>query len=121
MALVQLKDVTVYAVFSKGFRVVEESKGREGKDYSTRWTVWADASGIRGGDVVSLSGFLSARVNDWTDKDGSARHSVELSVNSPRIQGQDAGGSPQTPQNGGVALSLTRDVWDAQQPPEVPF
>lgn len=36
MALVNLKDVTVFTTFSKGFRVVEESKSRDGKDYSTR-------------------------------------------------------------------------------------
>ena len=87
MAIVQLKDVKVYATFSKGFRVVEESKGRDGKDYSTRWTIWSDTLGVREGDVVSLSGFLSAKVNDWTDKDNVIRHSVELSINSPRLSG----------------------------------
>ena len=91
MAIVQLKDVKVYATFSKGFRVVEASKGRDGKDYSTRWTVWSDTLGVREGDVVSLSGFLSAKVNDWTDKDNVIRHSVELSINSPRRTDKDAG------------------------------
>lgn len=95
MAIVQLKNVKVYATFSKGFRVIEESKGRDGKDYSTRWTVWSDTLGVAEGDVVSLSGFLSAKVNEWS-KDGETRHSVELSLNSPRL----AGNTPETASQG---------------------
>lgn len=85
MAIVNLKDVKVYGVFSKGFRVVEESKGRDGTNYSTRYTVWSDTLGVREGDTVSLSGFLGAKVSEWTDKEQQVRHSVELSVNSPRL------------------------------------
>ena len=112
MALVNLKNVKVYATFSKGFRVVEESTSKNGETYKQRWTVWATAeeSGkIREGDVVSLSGFVSARVNDWTDKDGNEKHSVELSVNSPRIEG----GSP--------AVESAPDVWNQPNSEESPF
>ena len=80
MALVNLKNVKVYATFSKGFRVIEESKGRDGKEYSTRWTVWLDSATVNVDDVISVSGFLSAKVNDWTDKEGQQRHSVELAT-----------------------------------------
>lgn len=83
MAIVNLKDVTVYAVFSKGFRVIEEST-KDGKTYTQRFTVWSEGIGVAEGDVVSLSGFLSAKVSEWT-KDGETRHSVELSLNSPRL------------------------------------
>ena len=112
MALVNLKNVKVYATFSKGFRVVEESTGKNGEMYKQRWTVWADAQAsgkIREGDVVSLSGFLGARVNDWKDKDGNEKHSVELSVNSPRIEG----GSP--------AVESAPDVWSQPDSEAVPF
>ena len=90
MAIVNLKNVKVYATFSKGFRVIEESKGKDGKDYSQRWTVWSDGLGVAEGDIVSLSGFLSAKVNEWTDKDQQVRHSVELSLNSPRLSTDDS-------------------------------
>lgn len=97
MSIVNLKNVKVYATFSKGFRVVEESKGKNGDTYKTRWTVWADAmeSGpIREGDVINVSGFLSAKVNEWTDKEGQVRHSVELSLNSPRINRDETAQQP---------------------------
>ena len=94
MALVNLKDVKVYSTFPNGFRVVEESKGRDGKDYSTRWTIWLEGTNLHDGDVVSLSGFLSAKVNEWNDKDQNIRHSVELALNSPRIRGADTTSAP---------------------------
>jgi hypothetical protein len=115
MAIVQLKDVKVYATFAKGFRVVEESKGRDGKDYSTRWTVWCDTLGVREGDVVSLSGFLSAKVNDWTDKDQVERHAVELALNSPRLANREGASAPDsepwadTTPTGSTSQS---DVWN---------
>lgn len=106
MSIVNLKNVKVYATFSKGFRVVEESTGKDGQTYKQRWTVWADAmeSGkIREGDIVSVSGFLGAKVNDWEDKDHVQRHSVELSINSPRIEA-----ATETP-----AVESAADVWNA--------
>jgi single-stranded DNA-binding protein len=109
MALVNLKDVTVFTTFSKGFRVVEESKSRDGKDYSTRWTVWSDTLGVTEGDIVSVSGFLGAKVNDWTDKDGQTRHSVELSLNSPRLTESKA--APVQSEEPWNASAPAADVW----------
>lgn len=115
MALVNLKNVKVYATFSKGFRVVEEST-RNGETHKTRWTVWADAmeSGpIREGDVVNVSGFLSAKVNEWT-KDGETKHSVELSLNSPRINRDETAQQPPADTWNGPAV-------DAYNNEEMPF
>lgn len=113
MAIVQLKDVKVSNVFSKGFRVVEESSGRDGKTYSTRFTVWSDGLGVREGDVVSLSGFLGAKVSEWTDRDQQVRHSVELSINSPRLS--DAPAQP-------AVASSAGDDWAQPTPDEdLPF
>ena len=85
MALVNLSNVKVYATFSKGFRVAEVSTSKDGREFTQRWTIWSETLGVAEGDIVSLTGFLSAKVNDWKDKDGEQRHSVELSLNSPRL------------------------------------
>jgi hypothetical protein len=62
--------------------------------YGDRYTVWfKEYSGLSEGDTVSVSGFLSAKVNTW-EKDGVERHTVELSVNSPRVEGFPAKGAP---------------------------
>ena len=91
MAIVQLKDVTVSRVNSKGFGVkVLESSESNGKTYKTYYSVWfKEPHGLSEGSVVSLSGFLGAKISDpWTDRDGNERTSVELSVNSPRLAGE---------------------------------
>lgn len=95
MAIVSLKGVEVARVNSRGHgvQVVEkwESKGKTGQ---TRFTVWFDAEhGLAVGDLIDVSGLLGAKIGEpWTDRDGNARTSVELSVNSPRL-----GGSPAAP------------------------
>lgn len=98
MAIVNLSKVKVVGLFSRGFRVVEESTGKDGKTYTQRFTVWSDGIGVAEGDVISLSGFLSAKVSEWTDKDQQVRHSVELSLNSPRLSTGDDSSAPE-PQN----------------------
>jgi hypothetical protein len=85
MSIVHLKDVTVTGIFSKGFRVTETSKSKDGREFTQRWTVWSDDLRMSEGEIVSLSGVMSAKVNDWTDKEGQLRHSVELAINYPRM------------------------------------
>ena len=116
MAIVQLKDVTVYATFSKGFRVTETSKSKDGREFTQRWTIWSDDLRMSEGDVVSLSGFMSAKVNDWTDKEGQLRHSVELSLNFPRMA-TDAEQRPAAEQ--WAASTPAAEPWNADA--SVPF
>ena len=116
MAITHLKDVTVTGTFSKGFRVTESSKSKDGREYTQRWTIWSDGLGVHEGDVVSLSGFLSARVNDWTDKDGQARHSVELGINFPRMV-TDAEQRPEA--DSWAASTPAAEPWNADA--SVPF
>ena len=88
MAIIQLKNVEVTRVNSRGYgvQVVEkwESKGKTGQ---TRFTVWFDAEhGLSVGDKIDVSGLLGAKIGEpWTDREGQQRTSVELSVNSPRL------------------------------------
>lgn len=89
MALVNLRDVRVSRLNNtgNGFTVLEENKSGD-KTYKQYYKVWPkESTGVREGDIVSLSGFLGAKVSEWEDKDHVQRHSVELSINSPRIEG----------------------------------
>ena len=88
MALIKLKNVTVGRINRNGYGVqVVESNDVKGKTYTQRYTVWfTEPHGLAEGDVVSVSGFLGAKIGEpWTDKEGNTRQSVELSVNSPRM------------------------------------
>lgn len=90
MALVSLKDAKVVRVNRSGFgvQVKEDDRTVNGKTYyGKRFTVWfTQAHGLAEGDTVSLSGFLDAKVSEW-EKDGETRRGVELSLNSPKVEG----------------------------------
>lgn len=98
MALVSIKDATVVRVNRSGYGIQVKEADREvkGKTFKgDRYTVWfTEPHGLTEGDTVSVSGFLAAKVSDWTDKDNNERHTVELSVNSPRVEGFPAKGAP---------------------------
>jgi len=106
MAIIRLKEVTVTRLNNTGNGVkVTESNESGGKTYKTRFTCWFDEpSGLREGDIVSLSGFLGAKVGDpWTGNDGQERRSVEYSINKPRI---DTG-----ERNGATSEATTEEPW----------
>jgi hypothetical protein len=96
MAIIQLKDVAVTRINGTGNGlVVTESKTVGDREYVTKFTIWFDQPhGLVVGDVVSLSGVLSAKVGEpWRGRDGNERRSVEFAVNMPRI-------APKNGQNG---------------------
>ena len=89
MAIVKLQNVEVTRVNSSGHGVqVAEKFQVQGKERQTRYTVWfEEPHGLAVGNVISVSGFLGAKVGDpWTGQDGQERRSVEFSVNKPRIE-----------------------------------
>ena len=110
MAIVNLKDVTVERLNRTGHGVkVAEKYQVQGNDRKTQYTVWfKEPHGLNEGDIVSLSGFLSAKVGDpWTGNDGQERRSVELSLNEPRIQaGSDTSRNVSAP-----TAQQTADAW----------
>jgi hypothetical protein len=95
MAIIKIQDASVTRVNSKGFGVQVKEADR-GDFKGARYTVWfKEFHGLSEGDTVSLSGFLGAKVSEWTDKEGAVRHTVELSVNSPKLDGFPAKESAQ--------------------------
>jgi hypothetical protein len=118
MALISIKDATVVRVNRSGYGVQVKEADRQvsGKTvYGDRYTVWfKEYSGLSEGDTVSVSGFLSAKVNTW-EKDGVERHTVELSVNSPRVEGFPAKGPVGGALGGPVDWAAETD-YDAESP-----
>lgn len=111
MALVSLKQVEVVRVNQTGHGVqVVEKWQSKGAERSQRYTVWFDeAHGLREGDKIDVSGFLSVTVEPWEDRDGKTRHSAKVSLNKPRLdRNEDA-----------ASTAPAAEPWAAES--EVPF
>ena len=128
MAILKLQNVTVTFMNNVGNGVkLTESKDNDGKTYKTKYTAWfKEHSGLSVGDVVSLSGFLGAKVGEpWTGDDGQERRSVELSINSPRIDTGKEQNNPsavQHPANGASVAAPWATTPNAQpDDSELPF
>ena len=72
--------------FGVGLVVAETYKGKDGEDRSTRYTAWFDQDpGSNVGDTVTVSGFVSAKVDTWTGSDGQERTTAKISLNKAKL------------------------------------
>jgi len=100
MAKVELEKVSVVSVHTRGHGVTVKEADRTQGDRTfkgDRWALWfKEPTGLSLGDVISVTGFLGAKVGDpWKGDDGTERISVELSINSPKLDGFPAKGEPE--------------------------
>jgi len=92
VAKVSLNDVQVSRVFweGKGAQVVEKYTTRNG-ERETRYALFFDEPhGLSEGTILSVEGLLSATVDEFTKRDGTTGHAVNLKLNSPRVFNVDA-------------------------------
>ena len=91
MAKIVVENATVERVFetrtgSVGVSVTESYTPKDGGDARRTWfTLWfARDPGVQVGQVISASGFVSAKVREY-ESNGETRHAVDMSVNSARV------------------------------------
>lgn len=93
MAKVSLNDVQVTRVFweGKGAQVVEKYTTKNG-ERETRYALFFDQPhGLQDGQIINVEGLLSANVDEFTKRDGSTGHAVNLKLNNPQVSKVDAG------------------------------
>jgi hypothetical protein len=85
MAKIQIETAEVFKIIEGyGFRAVEKFKLRNGEDAKRYYTVWTDQK-VQEGDVVSIEGELSVKVEEYTGKDNQPKTSAAVHVNNARI------------------------------------
>ena len=85
MAKIQIETAEVFKIIEGyGFRAVENFKLRNGEDAKRYYTIWTDQK-IQEGDVVSIEGDLSVKVEEYTGKDNQPKTSAAVHVNNARI------------------------------------
>ena len=74
-----------------GLVIAESYKTKQGEERTTRYTCWFDEDpGTNLGDLITVSGALSAKVDEWTDKEGQPRTTAKISLNRAKISHQKA-------------------------------
>ena len=73
----------VFGASGQGLDLLETYKGQTGEDYTRTWTVWfAVAHNIEVDSDVTVTGQLSAKIEDFEDKTGKPGRKVKLDVNN---------------------------------------
>lgn len=76
---------TVTRTFAKGIKVAELIKLPNGSSYDRNWTIWT-AEPYQEGDNIDVTGVLSVKPNEYTNRDGEIKHTVDYMVNDARIK-----------------------------------
>lgn len=85
MATIEIENAKVVRVIPNyGFEVVE-SRLVKGEEYKSYYTVWNKSVKVAVGDVVTVSGVYSAKIDTYTGKDNQPRNKVSVSVNNAEV------------------------------------
>jgi hypothetical protein len=86
---VRFANVEVVRTHKGGFTVVDVFKKRDGGEGKTYVKVWSNTS-VAEGEKVTVIGEPSARISEYTDKQGQHKVVAELHVNNAVVTGQNA-------------------------------
>ena len=83
MAFIEVTGVVDRVIYdAKGFGIIETFQVK-GETKTRRYTAWFDtAQPFDEGDTISVRGLHSAKVSEWTDKEGKIRHNAEVAINN---------------------------------------
>lgn len=85
MATIEIENAKVVRVIpGYGFEVVE-SRLVKGEEYKSYYTVWNKDVKVQVGDVVTVQGIYSAKIDTYTGKDNVPRNKVSVSVNNAEV------------------------------------
>ncbi len=84
MGEIRFENVEVVRTHRGGFTVVEKFRKRDGGEGSTYVKVWSDAA-VTEGSKVTVLGEPSARISEYTDKQGQHKVVAELHVNNAQV------------------------------------
>lgn len=90
MATINIENAKVVRVIDGyGFEIVE-SRLVKGEEYKSYFTVWNKEVKVSIGDIVTVEGDYSAKVDSYTDKTNTPRTKVSVSVNNAEVLLADA-------------------------------
>ena len=90
MATVTIENAEVFKIITGyGFKAVEKFKLKSGDEGKRYYTVWTKES-VSEGDIVTIEGDLSVKIEEYTGKDNQPKTSAAVHVNNALIMTADA-------------------------------
>lgn len=72
-----------------GFELTE-TRFVKGEEYKSYYTVWNKEAKVSLGDIVTVEGDYSAKIDSYTDKTNTPRTKVSVSINNAEVMLADA-------------------------------
>jgi hypothetical protein len=90
MATVTIENAQVFKLIDGyGFKAVEKFKLRSGEEGKRYFTIWTKEK-VAEGDIVTIEGDLSVKIEEYTGKDNQPKTSAAVHVNNALIITADA-------------------------------
>ena len=91
MATIEIENATVTRLIPNyGFEVAEEIQLRSGDTIKAYYTIWNKDFPAQVGDLVTVQGVYSAKIDEYTDKTNTLRTKISVSVNNAEVMSADA-------------------------------
>ena len=85
MAKVTIENAEVFKIIPNyGFKAVEKFTLKSGDEAKRYYTVWTNEK-VTEGDIVSISGDLSVKVEEYTGRDNQPKTTAAVHINNARI------------------------------------
>lgn len=85
MASIEIENAKVSRIIEGyGFEITE-TRLVKGEEYKSYFTVWNKDVKVNIGDIVTVAGDYSAKVDSYTDKTNTPRTKVSVSVNNAEV------------------------------------
>lgn len=90
MAKVRIENARVERIIEGyGFKASEEITLRSGDKGKAWFTVWTSGK-FSEGDIVNVTGDLSAKVEEYTGRDNQPKTTAAIHVNNAKVEGSNA-------------------------------
>lgn len=90
MATVTIENAEVFKIIDGyGFKAVEKFRLRSGEEGKRYYTVWTKEA-VKQGDILTIEGELSVKVEEYTGKDNQPKTSAAVHVNNALIMTSEA-------------------------------
>jgi hypothetical protein len=90
LAKITIENATVENLLGqKGYTVSVSAKDASGSEKKTYYKIWSMTPQLQGAKIDKITGDLSVRLEEYTDKNGQPKQVAAVHVNNPQLESDD--------------------------------